>query len=782
MSAPGIITAVSTANMASETAASLILPTSLGLPTTLVAAGTALTSFSTASMIASAAAAAATSAAVSAAPSGGTGGKRVLTPEQKIVMAYRSKWNGKFVFETQAWSFLPCLTGGAFRFVTSVDTVERMPVIFLTICAVLFGLWFLAEQPRFIVRLFSSPMGKIRRSRSRDEPVTDSGSQPGPTGASGLKRKRTVGGELWSGWVLKKGEVPDLKPKVNATLNQYPPVQIIRTPADAMDDPAIRRPAPAAHSQQLTPPRFLSAEEKHRLSTIEDLCEETPSLNNKEGDDDFLLPAISHAAPIYYSHRRNDSRPNLGRIITDVSAGNRTMPDHRMQGGEGRVLTRHNSLTSAAESIYSQETTCVGHESLDGHEDKFTYLKKTHLLGSSPHMLSAGGQTPPSALASALTSATLLGSGPASALLSSCSEAPLLSATASPRFGEGLNRRTIANEAALHQLSPPPYMPSVFDRIPGIQKLLLCEVAPRLTCLDLFVYSLYAGIVAFANFYKNTDWEWSAKKNPLGPDLLRAGAISMAQVPLVIGLGGRNSPIRYLLGGGQSRAVINIHKFSGRACFACMLLHVVGYGESHLRVQHQSGVLQSGLMLCGDPSSFIGYKWGKSGIFLSKVKEPAFVWGMTAAAGLTFMVVTSIPVVRRRLYSVFMISHVIGLVGFLLGLGMHVPEAVPYVLAGAGLYGVELLCRILKTKMATAELRVLPGTDSILVSVPSIKTGWRAGQHVILRVPALVSHRRYLCASMKFSFYPLFSRRERACNSSKVMHSRLPVLRTLPPG
>ena len=115
---------------------------------------------------------------------------------------------------------------------------------------------------------------------------------------------------------------------------------------------------------------------------------------------------------------------------------------------------------------------------------------------------------------------------------------------------------------------------------------------------------------------------------------------------------------------------------------------------------------------------------------------------MTAAAGLTFMVATSIPVVRRRLYSVFMISHVIGLVGFLLGLGMHVPEGVPYVLAGAGLYGVELLCRILKTKMATAELRVLPGTDSILVSVPSIKTGWRAGQHVILRVPALVSRER----------------------------------------
>jgi hypothetical protein len=34
-----------------------------------------------------------------------------------------------------------------------------------------------------------------------------------------------------------------------------------------------------------------------------------------------------------------------------------------------------------------------------------------------------------------------------------------------------------------------------------------------------------------------------------------------------------------------------LHKFSGRACFACMLLHVVGYGE--YRLQHPSGACSS---------------------------------------------------------------------------------------------------------------------------------------------------------------------------------------------
>lgn len=101
------------------------------------------------------------------------------------------------------------------------------------------------------------------------------------------------------------------------------------------------------------------------------------------------------------------------------------------------------------------------------------------------------------------------------------------------------------------------------------------------------------------------------------------------------------------------------------------------------------------------------------------------------------MVITSLPLVRRRLYNIFMISHILGLAAFLLGLGMHVPVAVPYCLGGAGLYGLELLARLIKTKIATAEFKIMG--DSVLVQVPEVTTGWRAGQHVILRVPALVS-------------------------------------------
>jgi ferric-chelate reductase len=104
------------------------------------------------------------------------------------------------------------------------------------------------------------------------------------------------------------------------------------------------------------------------------------------------------------------------------------------------------------------------------------------------------------------------------------------------------------------------------------------------------------------------------------------------------------------------------------------------------------------------------------------------------------MILTSFPFFRRRLYSLFMICHIIGLAGFLLGLAMHVPYAVPYCIAGAAIYAFELVCRAGKTRVTTAELRVISGAESVVITIGSLKSGWRAGQHVILRVPALVSY------------------------------------------
>ena len=66
----------------------------------------------------------------------------------------------------------------------------------------------------------------------------------------------------------------------------------------------------------------------------------------------------------------------------------------------------------------------------------------------------------------------------------------------------------------------------------------------------------------------------------------------------------------------------------------------------------------------------------------------------------------------------------------------HAPAALPYVLTAVGLYLFDHLARIARTWYATgwltAEHALNGGTT--LVLVPSLRAGWRAGQHVRVRI------------------------------------------------
>jgi hypothetical protein len=66
----------------------------------------------------------------------------------------------------------------------------------------------------------------------------------------------------------------------------------------------------------------------------------------------------------------------------------------------------------------------------------------------------------------------------------------------------------------------------------------------------------------------------------------------------------------------------------------------------------------------------------------------------------------------------------------------HAPTILPYIVAAAGLFGFDRVARIFRTRytkaLLTAEHALNGGTT--LVHVPSLGAGWRAGQHVRLRV------------------------------------------------
>ncbi|KAK8846510.1 hypothetical protein IAR55_005596 [Kwoniella newhampshirensis] len=46
------------------------------------------------------------------------------------------------------------------------------------------------------------------------------------------------------------------------------------------------------------------------------------------------------------------------------------------------------------------------------------------------------------------------------------------------------------------------------------------------------------------------------------------------------------------------------------------------------------------------------------------------------------------------------------------------------------------MCSIFKTRLATARIVALPGADTTLITIPELRSGWRPGQHVRIRVPA----------------------------------------------
>ena len=67
---------------------------------------------------------------------------------------------------------------------------------------------------------------------------------------------------------------------------------------------------------------------------------------------------------------------------------------------------------------------------------------------------------------------------------------------------------------------------------------------------------------------------------------------------------------------------------------------------------------------------------------------------------------------------------------------MHRPHVLPYILAAVVLYAFDHTVRIARTRYTTAWLtaeNALNGGTTV-VNVPSLNAGWRAGQHVRIRV------------------------------------------------
>ncbi|KAG8948220.1 hypothetical protein FRC03_000793, partial [Tulasnella sp. 419] len=222
----------------------------------------------------------------------------------------------------------------------------------------------------------------------------------------------------------------------------------------------------------------------------------------------------------------------------------------------------------------------------------------------------------------------------------------------------------------------------------------------RPTLLDftwgqLMLYAVYAIMIIVAMFVFATP----------KVSVRRAGWIAISQLPFVLLLASKNNILGALLGVGYER-LNYIHRWVGKAIFFASLFHIVGY-----------------LVI-----------WTQKGTLSTSVTKHISVTGWVAFGGLCILALGSIGTIRRRMYEVFWITHWIGYVILIVGVTYHVETTIFWTIASGFILGIDHVVRIIKSNYTVAKLTALPKMNCTKIEIPELKRGWRAGQHVRIKL------------------------------------------------
>ncbi|KAG9122083.1 hypothetical protein FRC07_001683 [Ceratobasidium sp. 392] len=268
-----------------------------------------------------------------------------------------------------------------------------------------------------------------------------------------------------------------------------------------------------------------------------------------------------------------------------------------------------------------------------------------------------------------------------------------------PWDGAPKNKSTTALNAVSHLRHARGEQPNLPTRCPSYLSLL--QPASRLFSARYDGYSVgqYILLLLYATLIGVSMFLYSSPVS----NIQRAGYVCISQLPIVFALGTKNSLIGWLVGMGYEK-LNYIHRWVGQIMFIAALFHIVGYLV----------------------------KWTKTGVISIAAKNQ--LWGWMTFGGLVFCAVLSMPAIRRSSYVVFWHSHWIGLVIMLFSACLHVPACIPYCIAASSIYGLDQLMRLLKSHFVTATITPVPEMKCTQISIPHLTRGWRAGQHVRIRV------------------------------------------------
>lgn len=210
------------------------------------------------------------------------------------------------------------------------------------------------------------------------------------------------------------------------------------------------------------------------------------------------------------------------------------------------------------------------------------------------------------------------------------------------------------------------------------------------------------------------------------PVAVRAGMMSVSLLPWVVALATKANPISMMTGIGHERLIV-MHRWTAYLCVIFAVIHAVPYWYQSVN----------------DPAGYATFK-----LYFHQ-QYYIFTTGIAAIAPLIFLTLHSLPILRAKMYELFVILHIPVAWAFIGLLFWHCNK---YLTSWAYLYStvvlmvVSLFARLFFLNWTSpfrsswligeeSAVTILP-ENAIKVTIPT-QTRWRPGQYAYLRMPGV---------------------------------------------
>ncbi|KAK4705430.1 hypothetical protein P7C70_g764, partial [Phenoliferia sp. Uapishka_3] len=245
-------------------------------------------------------------------------------------------------------------------------------------------------------------------------------------------------------------------------------------------------------------------------------------------------------------------------------------------------------------------------------------------------------------------------------------------------------------------------LPSFLDytRIPFIQRRRAPSCHPTKTYAPFSLGTLLLALLVPLLVLSTLLPESQLRANPN-----RFGFLALASIPPLFVLSSKNGAISILLGKGWTGANF-LHRWLGRIVVLLVLLHFY----------------------------FWTIQWVASNRveeFLSQSKERR---GIGALVFLLVIAVSSAGPLRRVSYPIFFVLHYVGIIGFLVFVNRHTVYAKGWATwSVVGIYAFDIVGRLLSMRVRYVEVEALD-SGMVRIGLTGVHSGWRAGQHLSIRL------------------------------------------------